>query len=571
MKSNHVPYQRATRRDFLKMAGGVAGAAAGAALAAPYAFAHHHPRPSPQSLTYLDQRMYLNNMEIIAHIPGPGRAGGAQIMSASGGQRLLFQGNTVFDVTDPKNPKAINKGNSVGGQLAYNKDLKKWILIQASQVPYFANGPGLAAEGKYGDPKILDMYKKWEGLRGLRVYDVTDPEKQVKISEFTTGKTGSGVHGDSFFYDGGKYAYLDTAPDDTYTGLLHNLTPYSNCLMIVDVSDPSNVKEVSRWHVPGQRAGAPGETQMLKKWKVLEGRGAEKIPDKPLTMEDARQYFKELKFPALDRLPYTMSHLPLYVPKRVEDGGTLGYGTWSAFGLIIHDLSDIKNPKAIGRFDPTPTYGLDGIPFHSAWLGMLDRGFVITNPESMNPDCNESYLPSWVIDVRDPKNPIAISQLPRPKPPADAPFDDFCFARGRFSPHICPALTAPGRPSQTAHVLSWFNAGLRVFDLSNPNSPKESAYFVAPHGGELSPECVAPGTNEGRLLEGDLMKRCDDQANSYSRPTDQCFVEWDRNLIYAGTTTGLYILSTPALGKPVLGAMPVREWSLPQLNVGATT
>ena len=54
---------------------------------------------------------------------------------------------------------------------------------------------------------------------------------------------------------------------------------------------------------------------------------------------------------ALDRMPYTMSHLPLYVPKRIEDGGRYGYGTWSAFGFIIHDLTDIKNPKAIGRFE----------------------------------------------------------------------------------------------------------------------------------------------------------------------------------------------------------------------------
>jgi hypothetical protein len=337
--------------------------------------------------------------------------------------------------------------------------------------------------------------------------------------------------------------------------------------MIVDVSDPSNVKEVSRWHVPGQRAGVPGETQMLKKWKLLEGHGVEKIPDKPLSMEEATQVFKGLKYPGYDRFPYSMSHLPLYVPKRVEDGGTLGYGTWSAFGFLIHDLSDIKNPKMIGRFDPTPSFGMDGIPFHSAWLGMLDRGFVVTNPEAMNPDCNESYLPSWVIDVRDARNPVPISQLPRPKPPADAPFDDFCLARGRFSPHICPALTAPGRTSQTIYVASWFNAGTRVFDLSNPFSPKEGAYFVAPHGGTLSPECAESPDK----LEGDVMKRCDEQANSYNRPTDQVFVEWDRNLIYAGTTTGLYILSTPALGKPVLGAMPVTEWSLPQLNAGATT
>ena len=551
-------YEAPSRRRFLQMA----GAAAGAMMAPPALFGHHHPHPAPQSLTYLDQRMYFSNMELVAHIPGPGRNGGGQIMSAPGGQRLLFQGRDVIDVTDARNPKFINKGNASGGQLAYSQQLKKWILIQASQVPYFTTPymPG----GKYTAPETLKKFKEWQGLRGIRLWDVSDPEKPAKISEFSTGQTGSGVHGDSFFYDGGKYAYLDTAPDETYTGILANLTPYSNSVMIVDVSDPSNVKEVSRWHVPGQRAGVPGETAELKKWKVVQGRGAEKIPDKPLTMEEATHVFQELKYPALDRMPYTMSHLPLYAPKRIEDGGRYGYGTWSAFGFIIHDLSDIKNPKAIGRFDPTPGYGMDGIPFHTAWCGFLDRGFIVTNSEALNPDCNESWLPNWVIDVRDPRNPVPIAQLPRPKPPADAPFDDFCFARGRFSSHIAPSLTAPGRTSQTILPLSFFNAGVRVFDLSTPTAPKEVAYFVAPHGGTLSPECVEPMAPEGETLQ-----KCMEEGNSYNRPTDQIFVEWDRKLIYAATTTGLYILSTPALGKPVLGAMPVEEWSLPQLNVGA--
>jgi hypothetical protein len=35
----------------------------------------------------------------------------------------------------------------------------------------------------------------------------------VKISEFSTGATGQGTHRN--YYDGGKYAYLDTAPDET--------------------------------------------------------------------------------------------------------------------------------------------------------------------------------------------------------------------------------------------------------------------------------------------------------------------------------------------------------------------
>jgi hypothetical protein len=559
MTSKHERYEPA-RREFLKLAGRTV--VGGSAAAVTRGYAHHHPRPSPQSLQYLDQRMYFNNMELVGHVPGPGRGGGMQMMSAPGGQRLIFQGADVIDVTDPRNPKVINKGAAAGGQLAYNAQLRKWILIQSSAVPYFSipSMPG----GRFTDPRVNAEYKDWKGLRGIRMWDASDPGKLVKISEFSTGQTGSGSHGDSAFYDGGKYAYIDCAPDDTYTGILANLTPYSNCLMIVDVSDPSNVKEVSRWWVPGQRAGVAGEVQHLKKWKLLEGRGAEKIPDRPLSIDDATAVFQQLKFPALDRMPYTMSHLPLYVPRRIEDGGTLGFGTWSAFGFMTHDLSDIRNPRMIGRFDPTPKYGMDGIPFHSMYLGMLSRGIIVTNSESLNPDCNESWLPNWVLDVRDPRNPVPIAQLPRPKPPAEAPYNDFCFARARFSAHITPALNAPGRMSPTFMALSFFNAGIRCYDLSDPRAPKEVAYFVAPHGGTLSPECVTP-----LEPEGEMAKACDKESLAYNRPVDQIFIEWDRNLIYAATTTGLYVLSTPALGKPVLGAMPVTEWSLPHLNAGA--
>ena len=44
---------------------------------------------------------------------------------------------------------------------------------------------------------------------------------------------------------------------------------------------------------------------------------------------------------------------------------------------------------------------LGAIPFHTIDVARLDRGFVIANPEVLNPDCNEPYQPSWIIDVRD--------------------------------------------------------------------------------------------------------------------------------------------------------------------------
>jgi hypothetical protein len=84
MASTHDRFDRPSRRDFIK----IAGAGAGVLIGGGTIYAHHHPRPMPQSLPYLDQRMYFNNMELHGHVPAPGRSGGGQLM-AIGSQRFF--------------------------------------------------------------------------------------------------------------------------------------------------------------------------------------------------------------------------------------------------------------------------------------------------------------------------------------------------------------------------------------------------------------------------------------------------------------------------------------------------
>lgn len=47
---------------------------------------------------------------------------------------------------------------------------------------------------------------------------------------------------------------------------------------------------------------------------------------------------------------------------------------------------------------------------------------------------------------------------------------------------------------------------------------------------------------------------------------DNVFIEWDRKLIWAATDTGLYLLTTPELGDPILKPVAISEWNLPKLN-----
>ena len=53
------------------------------------------------------------------------------------------------------------------------------------------------------------------------------------------------------------------------------------------------------------------------------------------------------------------------------------------------------------------------------------------------------------------------------------------------------------------------------------------------------------------------------------RGTEAALIEWDRKIIHVFDDTGLYILSSPALGEPVLGPLKPESWSVEGLNVGA--
>jgi len=513
-KSNGI-----SRRNFLKL--GVA--AGGLVVAGPEwigtALANRHPHPRPTSITYLDRNMYRKNTDVLAHF-GPGeQRGGKMQMMAIGTRRFLFQQGDVIEVTEPLKPKMLNKGGYVGNQLqvAYNAKLGKWILMTGAGVAGTFSTPQWP-NGKYDNPELIKQNINQKGLRGVRFYDTSDPAKIAPLSEWSCDQgdpkreiqTGSGTHRN--YYDGGQYAYLDTAPDNSFTHMESSVRYYANGIQVIDVSDPTQPKFIANWWLPGQR---DGEEEAYKKW---------------------REYG--------DKKSFTTLHGPMYVPQKVEDGGRYGYSAYSAFGMMIHDLSDIKNPKLIGRFYPKMKPG--AIPFHTIDIARLNRGFVITNPEALNPDCNEPYQPLWVVDVKDPTKPKSIAQLPVPVPPADAPYRTFCDKRGRFGSHNPPHMKAPGRPDPNFTAYSFFNAGVQLFDIRNPAQPHNVGYFIPPQPGSL------------------------DDYLSYPRDTDNVFVEWDRRLMWVATGTGIYLITSPALGKPMLEPMPVKQWSLPGLNVGHT-
>jgi hypothetical protein len=504
------------RREILKL--GAAAGAIGAAHSVPLAYANRHPHPRPTSLPYLDRNMYRRNTDVLAHFdPGEERGSKMQMMSI-GARRFLFNRRDVVEVTEPLKPVMVNKGAYPSGQLqlAYNRKIGKWILMTGhGSIGTFSTPKW--PHGKYDNPDLIKRNIEQKGLRGVRFYDASDPSKLVVLSEWSCDQgdpkrdvqSGSGTHRN--YYDGGQYAYLDTGPDNSFTNMEAFFRYYTNGIQIVDVSDPAKPAFVSNWWVPGQKQG---EEDAYRKW---------------------REYG--------DKASFTSLHGPMYVPRRVEDGGRYGYSAYGSFGMLVHDLSDVRNPKLVSRFNPPLKPG--AIPFHTIDVARLDRGFVIANPEVLNPDCNEVYQPSFVVDMRDPAKPRSLAQMPIPAPPPDAPYKDFCDKRGRFGPHNPPHLKAPGTADPNFTAYSFFNAGLQLYSIKDPAKPGSAGYFIPPQPGSL------------------------DDYLSYPRDTDAVFIEWDRKLMWVGTGSGLYLVTSPALGAPVLKPVPVTQWSLPGLNAGA--
>jgi hypothetical protein len=254
---------------------------------------------------------------------------------------------------------------------------------------------------------------------GVGIWDLTDPVNPALLGQYNTG--GTGTHRN--FYAGGRYVHLAA-----------NMPGFSGSIyVIIDIIDPANPVEVGRWWVPGQNVGA-GET-----------------PEFAVSL-----------------------HGPAYVE------GDLAYLSYGAAGLVILDISDVTAPAFVGQLDFSPPF-LAFIGVHSV-LPLLERDLVIALSESIAEDCNEPLNHASMVSIADPANPVLLSIFPLPVPPPGLPYTHFCDKGARFSPHnINQHFHSPFVEQRDDLVyMTYFNAGLRIFDITDPRQPEEVGYFIPP-------------------------------------------------------------------------------------------
>lgn len=260
---------------------------------------------------------------------------------------------------------------------------------------------------------------------GVILWDISDPVNPREWSRWRTGSTGTHRN----IYPGGDYAYLSAAaPGFT-----------SRILTTLDVTDPAHPREAGRFWLAGQKEG---EAQPV---------GAP---------------------------------LGFHGPLNVSADGTTGYLGYAPAVLIL-DIRNKADMKIIGRLDMAPPFG-DGHSGPQALhtvLPLPGRDLLLVSSEAHAERCDEE---PWqyvaLVDIGDPARPRLMSFFPEPGPPTAAPYRHFCEKGGRFGPHNTnqeqhnPAVEKQG----DLVYYTWFNAGLRIFDVGEPRRPREVGWFVPP-------------------------------------------------------------------------------------------
>lgn len=252
---------------------------------------------------------------------------------------------------------------------------------------------------------------------GFLIWDVSDPIRPRQLGQYRTHS--SGTHRN--FYDGGLQVHAaGGAPGFD-----------KKIYQIVDISGPQNPREISRFCLPEQEEGAPKS-------------GARLSCHGPPHVEGDRAY-----------LPY-------------------GEG-----GAIIVDISDRTHLKMVSQLLFRGVCSRQGI---HTFLPLPRRKLALINDEAIQENGEENLNLAGIVDIKDEKEPRLISLFPLPAPPPESGLKNFFEKGGRFGPHNQhhPNHQPCLEDRDDIAYLTYFNAGLRVYDIRDPRTPKEIAFFIPP-------------------------------------------------------------------------------------------
>lgn len=251
---------------------------------------------------------------------------------------------------------------------------------------------------------------------GAEGFFIFDVGEPTKPTKIGHWRTGSsGTHRN--FYDGGSLVHA-AAGAPGLQGKIYR---------VVDIADPSTPREVGRFSLTEQAALTPGQ-----------------------------------KFSC-------------HGPAHIE--GNRAYLSYGDGGSIILDVNDFSQPKLISQLAFRGITASQGI---HTYLPLPRRKIALVNDEAIRENGDENLNLAGIVDISDEMRPRMMSLFPLPEPPPESELKNFYEKGGRFGPHNHhhPNHQACLENRDDIAYLTYFNAGLRVYDIRDPRQPREFGYFI---------------------------------------------------------------------------------------------
>jgi hypothetical protein len=271
---------------------------------------------------------------------------------------------------------------------------------------------------------------------GLKIYDNSNPRDPKFIKYVETD--GNGIH--RCVYDPDRKLLYSGGFKDGCNGRV---------LIVHDMKDPHNPTLIGEGWVPGQNEAAGEEPT----WDL------NIVNKKQVDLHEAQPY------------------------------GNYVTCAWRRGGFGMMDLTDPAKPKFLWRRNPFETHSWS--PASHTFLVPKGSEFGVMLMETHSTNCAHPPAFATFFDMRDPMDPISISTFnPYPIDPITMRPKDasWCQQGARYGAHN----TWQWMKADDLLYLTWFNAGLRIVDWSNPFEPKELGYYI-PAGNK---QRFVPQTNE---------------------------------------------------------------------------
>ena len=397
------------------------------------------------------------NIKFVGHCDLGGRSDGVQIMVHRGYAYIghgFSNGITTVDVRDAAHPKVLDFIACPPGTRAFHLQTHDDLLLAVNAPSVWTMQEFQNEKAYFGGSPADKLKDQSRFTSGIRVYDISKPEKPVEIGFMPVD--GLGPH--RIWYTGGRYAYAS----------IHFADFTDHILAVIDMSDPRKPEVAGRFWLPGMwRAG--GET------------------------------------------PNWPSRQALRAPSRARRRQSSHTRPGATAACRCSTFPSRKSPRCW----PIATWIRRSAAARTRRCRYRTAIFWFLARSRPRPIASEGLRYIWMFDIREPGNPVSIATFPQP---AEA---DYCAKGGSFGPHNLHENRPGSFQSSRLIFATYYNAGVRAYDIENPFQPREVGYYVPPDPTQM----MDPRPNRPKVIQS-----CD------------CYVDRNGLMYLTDPNAGLYIL-----------------------------